>query len=98
VEADGTARLEQLLVGGVGLGEGDVVAERAGKQERLLWHNAELTSERLEGDVVEVVAVDEDAALRRVVEPRHQLRDRRLARPGLADQREGLARGDGEVD
>ena len=33
-----------LLVGGLGLGEADVVGDRAGEQERILQHDAELAA------------------------------------------------------
>jgi hypothetical protein len=38
-------RLEDLLVGGLGSGEGDVVPDGAGEQEGLLGHHAELTAQ-----------------------------------------------------
>ena len=43
-------------------------------------------------DVAQVDAVDRDAPLGRVVEAREQLRDRRLAGAGVADERDGRAR------
>ena len=49
-------------------------------------------------DVAEVVPVDRDPALARVVEAGEQLRDRRLARSRLTDERDGRACGNLEVD
>ena len=90
-DADRLARREHVLARGLGPCELDVVADAAGEQERLLRHDPELTPQRVEGDVGDVVAVDEHAAAERVVEPRQQLGDRRLARAGGTDQRERLA-------
>ena len=84
--------------GRVGLAEGDVLAHAAGEEEALLRDDPELAAERGLGDVAEVEPVDRDPAVRRVVEAREQLRDRRLARAGVADERDGRARGDVEVD
>ena len=58
VEPDAAHGLHHLVVGGVGPGEGDVVAHGAREQERLLRHDAELAPQRLDGDVAQVVAVD----------------------------------------
>ena len=44
-EADAVHRLHDLVVGGVGPGEGDVVAHGAREQERLLRHDAELAAQ-----------------------------------------------------
>ena len=49
-------------------------------------------------DVAQVVPVDQDAAGGRVVEARDELGERRLAGAGRADQRDGLARRDAQVD
>ena len=61
-EADGVDGLPDLVVGGVRAGEGDVVAQAAGEQERLLGHHAELAAQRVDRDLAEVVAVDQDAS------------------------------------
>ena len=79
-------------------GEGDVVAQAAGEQERLLRHDAQLTTQRVERHVAQIVAVDQHAALGRVVEARDQLRQSRFARAGLADERDRLAGRDAQVD
>ena len=49
VRADGAGRRLDLGVGGVGPAVGDVVAEGAGEQERLLGHDAELAAEPARG-------------------------------------------------
>jgi len=48
--------------------------------------------------VAQVVAVDGDAPLERVVEPREQLGDRRLARACVPDESDGCPCGDVEVE
>ncbi len=72
--------------------EGDVLADRAAEQERLLRHDPHLRAQRRRADLAQVVAVDEDAPGGRVVEARDELGQRRLARAGRAHQRHGLAR------
>ena len=72
--------------------ERDVLADRAAEQERLLRHDPHLRAQRVHRDVAEVEAVDQHAALGRVVEARDELGERRLAGAGGADQRDGLAR------
>ena len=75
-----------------GLPEGDVLADGAGEQERLLRDDPHLRAQRAAGDVAQVVPVDQDAPGGRVVEARDELCHRRLARAGRADERDGLHR------
>ena len=70
----------------------------AGEEEALLRHDPELAAQRLLADVAQVDAVDRDRPARRVVEAREQLRDRRLAGAGMADERDRRARRHVEVD
>ena len=58
VGADGPGRRLDLGVGGVGPAVGDVVADRAREQERLLGHEAELAAVGGEVEVAQVDAVD----------------------------------------
>ena len=90
MRVDSARRRLDLGRRGVRPAEGDVLPDRAAEQERLLRHDAHLRAQRPHGDVAQVVAVDQHAALGRVVEARDQLRERRLAGAGLADQRHGL--------
>ena len=76
----------------------DVVGDRAGEQEAFLRDDPELAAQRVLGDVAQVGAVDRDAAAGRVVEAGEQLRDRRLAGPGVSDERDGRPGGHVEVD
>ena len=56
-----------------------------------LADDGDLVAERGERQRAEVVAVEEDAAAGRVVEPRQQVEDRRLAGAGAADEGDALA-------
>ena len=87
-----------LVEAGVGASEADVVDDRAGEQEGLLGHHRELLAQRSRGHLAQVEAVDAHRSGARVVEARQQLDDGRLAGPGRADQGDGGARSDGEVD
>ena len=98
VGADRPRGGDDLLAGRARAAEGDVVGDRAGEEEALLRHDPELPPQRLLRDVAEVDAVDRDAALGRVVEAGDQLRDRRLAGAGVADERDGRPGRDVEVD
>ena len=91
-------RVVDLVVGGVGVAEGDVLAHAGREQRRLLEADRDLRAQRPQRDVAHVDAVDGDAAVGDVVEARHQHGERRLARAGEPDQRERLARLDLEVD
>ena len=68
------------------------------EEEALLRDDPELAAQRLLGHVAEVDAVDRDPALARVVEAGEQLRDRRLAGAGVADERDGRPGRHVEVD
>ena len=96
--ADRAPRPPDLLLVGVGAAEGDVVADRAREQEALLGHDPELAPQAVGLELAQVVAVDQQPAALRVVEARDQLRQRRLAGAGLADQGDRLAGRDVQVD
>ena len=64
----------------------------------VLEDDAHAAAQLLEVVFAEVVAVEQDAALVRVVEPGQQLHQRRLAGAVLADQRHHLARLQGEAE
>ena len=94
----GPRRPLDLLVGRVEDAEGDVLADARGEEERILGDDADLAPERAARDVADVDAVDEHAALGRVVEARHERGERRLPRARVADQRDRRARRELEVD
>ena len=93
VDADRVRGGGDLLVGRLGAPEADVVRDRAAEQERVLEDDPELAPDRPQLHVAEIDAVDAHRALERVVEARDQLRGRRLAAAGLADERDAASRG-----
>jgi hypothetical protein len=79
---------------------GDVVADRQREDERRLQGQGDLAAQRLEPVLAEIDTVDLDHARGRVVEPRQQAQEGRLAGAGRADDgdpgaggRRGLERG-----
>ena len=97
VRADRPGRGRHLGVGGVRPAVGDRVAHRPGEQVRLLRHHAEPLPVAAQVVIAHVHPVHQDRPGGHVVEPGHQLDQRGLARPGLADQGHRLARADGQV-
>ena len=83
----------QLLVGGVGLGEAQVVGDGGVEEVGLLGDDADRAGEGVEVQVAHVDAVDGDPAAGDVVQPRHQVAERGLAGAGRADDGEAAARG-----
>ena len=96
VRLRGTRRGLDLRRGRVGPAERDVGGDRVGEEERVLEHHADAAAQRLERRVAHVDAVDRDRAGVHVVEARQQEPDGRLARTRAADERDRLARRDGE--
>ena len=68
------------------------VSTSPGKQKNVLLHVADERAQLVDGDVANVDAVDEDPPALRIIEPEQQIDDRRLAGPGVADQRERFTR------
>ena len=60
------------------------------RTERLLRHDADRAAQRRQRHLAHVHAVDEHRARRRIVQPREQRQQRRLARSGAADDANGL--------
>ena len=84
----------QLVVGGVGFGETQVVGDRVGEQERLLRHHGEPAAKVVVGNMLHVYCADGDASFRRVGQAGHEPRDGGLAGARLADERHVLPRRD----
>lgn len=61
-----------------------------------MGHDADCRAQRLELDVGDVLAIDEDAPRGRVVEPEEQPEDGRLAAARGSDERDPGPGGDGE--
>ena len=79
VDSDRFESLAKLVVGGVGSGEGHIVSNASGKQERFLRYDAELRPKGAKGDGPEIVTVDGDRAGVRIVEAGDETCDGRLA-------------------
>ena len=86
-------RLEDLLLGGVEVAVGDVVADRAAEQPGVLQHHADARrAGRARVIVGDVDAVEGDPAAVELVEPHDQVDERGLAGAGRADDGDRLAR------
>ena len=91
-------RLGHVGVGGVGPAEGEVLADAHREQRRVLEGGGDDAAQLGQRQVAHVDAVQGDPAGGDVVEPPDQRGERRLARSGGADERDGLAGLDVEVD
>ena len=90
-DADGAGGVDHLFVGGAGAGVADVFHHGAGEEIVHLEHEAHLLVQRIAGDVADVVAIDEDAALLRLIEAGDEGDDAALAAAGRADEGDGLS-------
>src|SRR5690606_4457989 len=79
------------------LAVGDVVADGAMHEDRLLADNPELAAQRGLRDLADILTVEQDATALHVEEAQHQVDDRRLAGTGGADKRHPFARADVEI-
>ena len=98
VDADRRRGLAHLFVGRVGTGETDVVRDRAGEQEGILEHDAELAPVTVQLQLAEVCAVHRDRSVVGVVEAADQLGSRRFAAARLPDEGEAAPRRNVDVD
>src|SRR5439155_17977132 len=96
--ADSLGRTHDPLWGRVRPPERDVLGDCAREQEPLLRDDPELVTERRLRDFTQVDAVERDPSVAWVVEPGQQLRDRRLAGTGVADQGDRRSRRDVEIE
>ena len=69
MDASRLRRRDELLVGGVGVGVAQVVADRLVEEVRVLRHDTDRRAQRVEREVAHVVAVDAHRAGRHVVQP-----------------------------
>src|SRR5207247_3542584 len=98
VDADGCGGRDDVLGRCLRPAEGDVLLHGAGEEEALLRDDPELPAQRLLRDVAQVVPVDRDPPIARVIEAREQLRDRRFAGTGVADERNSRPRRHVEIE
>ncbi len=94
----GLARLDQLGLGGLGAGVGQVGADRVVEEVGVLGDDADGVAQRVEGDVAQVPAVDAYGAVDGVVQPRHQVGGGGLAAAGGADEGGELPGGRAEAE
>ncbi len=87
-----------LVVRRVEPAEFDVVQDGVVKKESLLRDEPDLLAERALCDFAQVMAVDPQRTLVRIVEPEKEREDGALARAARTDQRVAFARLDREVD
>src|SRR5665213_1655212 len=87
-----------LFVGGVGLAETQVGADRAGEEECLLWHDAELRAQRVQGNGLDVDTVEQHPTGGGVVKAVGELRHGRLAGAGRTDKGNGFTGSDLQID
>ena len=94
VRAGETGDLDDLGPRHGGIGEGDVLVDRAVEQQVLLKHHADVAAQPRRIDLTEIRAVEEHLSLGREVEPLHEFRQGRLAGARWADDADRLARRD----
>ncbi len=85
-------RALDLVVAGIELAVGDVVADRAVQQRGVLRHHADLGAQAVLRHPRDVLPVDQDAAAFEVVQAQQQRHDGRLAGPARAHEPDLLPR------
>ena len=90
--------LLNFLPGGTGLAIGDVLGHRAAEQVHVLLHDADVLPQALQGDMADILPVDEDAAVRHLVKAGDQVAQGGLAAAGSAHQRQTLPGVDVQTD
>ena len=85
-------RPDTFLIGGVQLAIADIIHDRSGKEVGILQHHAKRPPQVRLFDLVDIDAVVADLAVRDIVEPVDQVRDRRLACARRTDKGDLLPR------
>ena len=85
-------RFQHLVVGGFRLAVADVVHDRAVEQRNVLRHHADGLAQTVLRHARDILAVEQDAAVLRIVEALQQREQGRFAAAGMADQADALAR------
>src|SRR5262249_33097686 len=91
MRTNGSRRCHELSQIGTGPAITDVFRNRAGKQEWLLEHQADLSAEVIEAELLDVPPVDLDSSLLRFVEATQQVHQGRFANPRTPDDADVLA-------
>ena len=89
---------DRLLGRAFGHAVDEVLPNRAAEQERLLEDATDVATKVVRREAADVDAVDEDAAFADVVESAEQIDERGFAAAALADDADGFAGADFEVD
>src|SRR6478672_12528881 len=82
----------------VRISERDILANRSAEEKHVLRHDPDLRTQTRERHLLDIVAVDRDATLIRLVHAKQQVGKCSLARTAPPDYRDSLARLDLEVD
>ena len=98
VSARGARGFEHLGRRRLGQAVGYIFGDGAEKQERVLQHDADMTTVLLDRKRRDIGAVEPHAAVGRVVEAAHQVGDRALAGASMAHDAEHLPGGNAEAD
>ena len=98
VRAGQPAGLHQFLVHSLRIAPAEVFPDRSGKQNVLLQHHRHLIAQRFQIVIAHVRPADPDDALRHVIQAGNQLDQRGFGGAGAADDADGLARPDVQVD
>src|SRR6516225_969751 len=77
---------DDLFARRMGPAVGDILGDRAVKEERILQDDADVLAVFRNAERADVGAVDQDGAVAHVVEPANEVHERALARPGCPDQ------------
>ena len=93
-----TRRTHDLLTGSLRIGESDVLAHGAAEQQRILRNDADLATQGIQLDLVDVVTIDENSALLWGIETRQKLHQSALAAAALPDDADKGAGLDLKVD
>src|SRR5205085_4271438 len=82
----------------VNLADADVLIKAHGVAHEVLKDDADGAAQRPQVVFAQVAAIEQDAPFGRIVEPRHQFGQRRLARAVFTNKRDALARRQAEAD
>src|SRR5262249_30805579 len=91
-------RRDYVGVGGVRTPHPYILANRGIEEKTLLEYHTDLGAQRFLSRVAQVFAIEAHRARRRIVETHEEIQYRALARAALADQRDGFARPDLEIE
>ena len=85
-------RLQQVGIAGIGIAHQDVVADRTGKQDRVLHHHADIAADIIRPDLTDIGRIDQHRAAIGRVQAAQKTEQRRLAGSDPADNGKPVAR------